>query len=70
MTASSKYGFEPMMSYEAIGDQIGVSKERVRQIEKAALKKLRVALVVRGHNSKILDAYEPEAPQAEEFVTV
>ena len=29
-----------------------------------------VALVVRGHNSKILDAYEPEAPQAEEFVTV
>ena len=68
MAGHTKIGFEPLHTYEEISAVLGVSRERVRQIEKKALRKLRVALVVRGHNSKILDAYEPDAPSAEGFV--
>jgi hypothetical protein len=37
-----------LVSYELIGLAFGISKERVRQIEKRALCKLRVALLKRG----------------------
>ncbi len=39
---------EPAMTLEAIGQRLGVTRERVRQIEGAALRKLRAHLGARG----------------------
>ena len=39
---------EPAMTLEAIGQRLGVTRERVRQIEGAALRKLRARLEARG----------------------
>jgi RNA polymerase primary sigma factor len=41
-------GSEPPMTLEAIGRRMGVTRERVRQIEAAALRKLRARLIARG----------------------
>jgi RNA polymerase sigma-32 factor len=38
---------EEAMTLEALGERLGISKERVRQIEGSALEKLRLALVAR-----------------------
>ena len=37
-----------------------MSKERIRQIERKALHKLRVALVVRGHSFEMVQGFERE----------
>jgi RNA polymerase primary sigma factor len=46
----SRFGLEgqPPMTLEAIGQRLGVTRERVRQIEAAALRKLRGRLEARG----------------------
>lgn len=41
-------GEEPAMTLEAIGQRLGVTRERVRQIEAAALRRLRARLQARG----------------------
>ena len=38
-----------------------MSEERIRQIERKALHKLRVALVVRGHNFEMVQGFERES---------
>ena len=40
--------FRELMSRREIGEQLGISRERVRQIEVEALRKLRLALRERG----------------------
>ena len=59
MTAHSKF-YEPRMTLAEVGAELGITPERARQIEKRALHKLRVALVVRGHGKGMLDSYAPE----------
>jgi RNA polymerase primary sigma factor len=39
---------QPPLTLEAIGQQVGLTRERIRQIEAAALRKLRARLVARG----------------------
>ena len=46
-------GEEPM-TLESIGRRIGLTRERVRQIEAAALKRLRALLAARGANASDL----------------
>ncbi len=41
-------GGEEALTLEAVGERLGLSRERVRQIETAGLKKLRALLVARG----------------------
>ena len=48
--ATSLAGVEPVYSHEQIGVQLGITRERVRQIEVAALRKARAVLVRRGVN--------------------
>lgn len=60
MTAHSKLNFTPRMTLAEVGAELGITPERARQIEKKALHKLRVALVVRGHGQSMLDSYAPE----------
>ena len=60
MTAHSKLQLEPVCTYQDIADELGVSKERIRQIERKALHKLRVALVVRGHSFEMVQGFERE----------
>ena len=61
MAAHSKLQLEPVCTYEDIARELGVSKERIRQIERKALHKLRVALVVRGHNFEMVQGFERES---------
>ena len=60
MAAHSKLQLDPICTYQDIADELGVSKERIRQIERKALHKLRVALVVRGHNFEMVQGFERE----------
>jgi RNA polymerase sigma-32 factor len=46
---------EEAATLEALGDRLGISKERVRQIESRALEKLRAALAKR-HMDRVLEA--------------
>ena len=39
---------EQPLTLEAVGQRLGLSRERVRQIERAGLKKLRALLTARG----------------------
>jgi RNA polymerase sigma factor (sigma-70 family) len=48
-------GGEEPMTLEQIGQRLGVTRERVRQIEAAALKRLRRLLAARGVNTADLD---------------
>ncbi len=50
------------MSLREVAAELNLSTERVRQIERAALKKVRLALVERGLGPTVLDA-EPETGQ-------
>ena len=61
MAAHSKLQLEPVCTYQDIADELGVSKERIRQIERKALHKLRVALVVRGHSFEMVQGFERES---------
>ena len=60
MAAHSKLPLEPVCTYQDIADELGVSKERIRQIERKALHKLRVALVVRGHSFEMVQGFVRE----------
>jgi RNA polymerase primary sigma factor len=48
---SLRYGLndEPSQTLEQVGEQFGLTRERIRQIQEAALKKLRTALEKRDH---------------------
>ena len=48
--STSLAGVQPACSHEEVGRALGVSRERVRQIEVAALRKARAVLVRRGVN--------------------
>jgi RNA polymerase primary sigma factor len=48
---SLRYGLndEPEKTLEQVGEKFGLTRERIRQIQEAALKKLRTALEKRDH---------------------
>ena len=56
MAASSKLGFEPHMTYDEISRELGVSRERLRQIERKALEKLRLSWAAREDDCTTDDA--------------
>jgi RNA polymerase sigma-32 factor len=45
---------EETQTLEALGSQLGISKERVRQIENRALEKLKAALLKQHHNAAMM----------------
>lgn len=60
-----RYGFDqPRMSLQAIGDMLGLTKERVRQIQCAAEKKLTEVLQASNQNGE-LDAWQKETDDSE-----
>jgi RNA polymerase sigma-32 factor len=49
---------EESATLEALGDRLGISKERVRQIENRAMEKLRRVLIER-HPEEVMDRTGP-----------
>jgi hypothetical protein len=47
---SEKSMFKPVMTLEQIADTMGITRERVRQIEQSALKNARKVLRKKGYN--------------------
>ena len=48
MSRANDYPFN--MTYQEIADELGISRERVRQIERAALEKLRNRWIMRQYS--------------------
>lgn len=47
--------FQPAMSYSEIARELGLSVERVRQIERKAMDKLRVQIIARRQTRALLE---------------
>ena len=59
---TSLAGMEPICSHEQIGLQLGVTRERARQIEASALRKARLILAKRGISAEMfLDQWHRSA---------
>jgi hypothetical protein len=56
LTARYGFGGHPVRTLEDIGDEIGLTKERVRQIQVQAERHIRDALILRG--------FDPPRPRA------
>jgi len=51
-------GLRPVVTYEEVASELGISKERVHQIERTALKRLRRCLELIGAGMPIDEAVE------------